>query len=392
MSAKEKAQANNKNDHKQSAVAVRPVLSIRDRHRFVRFPHRLYADDPNYHAPLDLMIWERISPKLNPWFEHGEAQFYLAFRGDRVVGRISAQVDQAHLAEHDDGAGFFGFFDVEQDPEAASALLSTAADWCRARGMERIRGPFSLSINDESGMLVKGFDTSNYIMMPHGRQYFPEFVESAGFDKVIDLYAWRYSRDRIPEYAFEMAETARDHPGVEIRDLDMDHIERDVGIIMDIFNEAWSNNWGFVPLSEAELKKMAQEFKLIVDPELCMIAEVDGVPAAMTVALPNINEAFRDLDGKLMPAGWAKVLYRLKVKTPKTFRCVLLGIRKEHRGTAMGGLSVLLYTTIYQRAFEKGYVEAEASWTLETNKGINQGMELMGAEQYKTYRIYEKEL
>lgn len=376
----------------QSAVAVRPVISLRDRHRFIRFPHRLYADDPNYCAPLDAMVWEQTSRRLNPWFEHGEAQFYLAFRGDRVVGRISAQVDQMHLKQHDDGAGFFGFFEVEEDPEAARALLTTAEDWCRSRGMERIRGPFSLSINEESGLLVDGFDTPNYIMMPHGRPYYDEFVTGAGFEKAMDLYAWQYSRERIPEYAFEMADAAKDHPGVTIRDLDMDNIERDVRIIMDIFNEAWSKNWGFVPMTEAELDKMAQEFKLIVDPELCMIAEVDGNPAAMTVALPNINEAFRDLDGKLLPGGWAKVLYRLKVKSPKTFRCVLLGIRKKYRKVAMGGLSVLLYTTIYKRAFDKGYELAEAGWTLETNKGINQGMELMGAERYKTYRVYEKEL
>ncbi|MFP4598459.1 MAG: hypothetical protein ACLFVJ_09410 [Persicimonas sp.] len=378
--------------HSDAAVAIRPVLNLRDRHRFIRFPHGLYADDPNYRAPLDLMIWERISPKLNPWFDHGEAQFYLAMRGDRVVGRISAQVDQKHLEQHGDGAGFFGCFEVDDDPEAAEALLATAQDWCRSRGMARMRGPFSLSINEEAGLLVDGFDSPNYIMMPHGRRYYPDFVEEAGFEKAMDLYAWRYSRERIPEYAFEMAEAAKGHPGVTIRDLDMDNIGRDVRIIMDIFNEAWSKNWGYVPLTEAELDKMAQEFKLIVDPELCMIAEVDGVPAAMTVALPNINEAFRDLDGKLMPSGWAKVLYRLKVKNPKSFRCVLLGIRKEYRSTAMGGLSVLLYTTIYDRAYQKGYVEAEAGWTLETNKGINGGMELMGAERYKTYRIYEKEL
>ncbi len=381
-----------KKDADQSTVAVRPVLSLRDRHRFIRFPHQLYADDPNYCAPLDAMVWEQTSQRLNPWFEHGEAQFYLAFRGDRVVGRISAQVDQMHLKQHDDGAGFFGFFEVDEDPEAAQALLATATDWCRSRGMERIRGPFSLSINQESGLLVEGFDTPNYIMMPHGRPYYAEFVEAAGFEKAMDMYAWQYSRERIPEYAFEMADAAKGHPGVEIRDLDMAHVGRDVRIIMDIFNEAWSKNWGFVPLTEAELDKMAQEFKLVVDPELCMIAEVDGVPAAMTVALPNINEAFRDLDGKLFPAGWAKLLYRLKIKNPKTFRCVLLGIRKEYRKVAMGGLSVLLYTTIYQRAYDKGYELAEASWTLETNKGINQGMELMGAEKYKTYRVYEKEL
>ena len=373
-------------------VAIRPVISLRDKHRFIRFPHRLYAGDENYRPPLDLMVWEQLSPSRHPWYEHGEAQAYLAYRGDRVVGRISAQVDHKHLEHHDDQAGFFGFFEVDDDAEAAQALLQTASDWVRAKGLRRVRGPFSLSINEEAGLLVDGFDTPNYIMMPHGKPYYPDMVEAAGFAKTMDLYAWRYSREKIPEYAFEMAESAADHPGVTIRNIDLDHVERDVRIIMDIFNEAWAKNWGYVPLTEAELDKMAAEFKLIVDPDLCMIAEVDGQPAAMTVALPNINEAFRDLGGKLFPLGWAKVLYRLKVTNPRTFRCILLGIRKEFRGIAFGGLSVLLYTTIYERAYAKGYVEAEAGWTLESNKGINQGMELMGAERYKTYRVYDKEL
>jgi GNAT superfamily N-acetyltransferase len=371
---------------------VRPALSRADRRRFIRFPHDLYADDPNYRAPLDLMIREQISAKTNPWFEHGEAEFYLAYRGDRLVGRISAQVDRMHLKRYEDDTGFFGFFEVADDAEAAAALLKTAADWCRARGMKRMLGPFSLSINEESGLLVEGFDSPNYMMMPHGRPYYDGLIKAAGLEKAVDLFAWRYSRSELPEHAFELAEMAREHPGVTIRNVDMKNLARDVRIIMDIYNEAWADNWGFVPMTEAELDKMAKDFKLIVDPEMCMIAEVDGKPAAMTVALPNINEAFAGLNGRLAPLGWAKVLYRLKIKHPTSFRCLLLGVREEFRSIAFGGLSVLLYTTIYQRAYDKGYVEAEAGWTLENNRAINQGMKLMGAEQYKTYRMYEQEI
>lgn len=371
-------------------VEIRQVSSRYAHKQFVRFAHRIYADDPNYRAPLDVMVLEQMSARANPWFEHGEAAFFLAYRGDTPVGRISAQVDRLHLERYGDQAGFFGFFEAEDDVDVARALLGAAAEWCRARGMTTLRGPFSLSINEECGLLIEGFDRPNYMMMPHGRPYYDRLLSEAGFQKAVDLFAWRFERDYLPEHAFELAEMAREHPGVTIRNVDMKNVARDVRIIMDIYNEAWADNWGFVPMTEAELDKMARDFKLIVDPEMCMIAEVDGKPAAMTVALPNINEAFEGLAGRLFPLGWAKVLYRLKIRHPTSFRCVLLGVREEYRKIAFGGLSVLLYTTIYQRAYDKGYVEAEAGWTLEKNRAINQGMRLMGAQAYKTYRIYEK--
>jgi len=377
---------------KTSTLVIRPVRTRADRQAFIRLVHRLYAGDPNFRAPLDLMVREVMSAKQNPWFEHGEAAFFLALRDGKAVGRISAQVDQSHLERHQDNAGFFGFFEVEDSLETAQALLDAAAKWCLARGMSQIRGPFTLSINEESGLLVEGFDSPNYIMMPHGKPYYDGLIKAAGFAKAVDLWAWRFNREFLPEHAFELAEMAREHPGVTIRNVDMKNLERDVRIIIDIYNDAWADNWGFVTLSEAELDKMAKDFKLIVDPEMCMIAEVDGKPAAMTVALPNIYEAFHDLDGSLLPLGWAKVLYRLKVKHPKSFRVLLLGVSEEYRRIAFGGLSVLLYTTIYQRAYDKGYVEAEAGWTLEDNRAINQGMKLMGAEKYKTFRVYEKEI
>ncbi len=378
-------------DDETSGVTVRPVMGLRDKHRFIRFPRELYADDPHYRPKLDIMVWEDITPGRNPWFEHGEAQLFLAERDGEVVGRISAQVDEEHLRVHDDGAGFFGWFEVEDDPEAARQLLSVAEDWCRRRGMERIRGPFSFSINGEAGMLVEGFDYPNYVMMPHGRPYYQDFVEEQGFEKAKDLQAWRFEREQLPERVRFIAEGGPEE-GVEIRNIDLDNIHRDVEIIIDIFNDAWSDNWGFVPLTESEVAQIAEEFKLVADEDLCMIAEHEGEPVGMAMALPNINEAFRDLDGKLFPTGWAKLLYRLKVDPVKSFRLILLGIKEDFRGTALGALSVQLYAEIHDRAYEAGYQEAEASWTLEDNDDINDGMEFMGAEQYKTYRVFEKEL
>ena len=371
---------------------IEGVWTGRERLEFVRFGRQLYRADPHHRCLPDLVVWDRLRPSSNPWFDHGEAQLFVARRNGEIVGRISAQIDYEHLRVHDDGTGFFGFFECIDDQAVARDLLRAAEDWCRARGMNQIRGPFSLSINEESGLLVEGFDTPNYLMMPHGRPYYGRLLSSQGYRGVQDLYAWRYVRGHPPEQVVQIADAVAEHPGLVVRCVDMARIDQEVATIMSIFNEAWSNNWGFVPFTKAELTHMASQFKLIADPELCLIAEVDGEPAAMAVALPNLHELTADLDGRLFPFGWAKLLTRLKTASPKSFRQMLLGVRKKFRGSTLGGLSVLLYITIYRRGYAKGYQEAEASWTLADNDRINNGMEFMGAEHYKTYRIFEKEL
>ncbi|MBA2661921.1 MAG: hypothetical protein H0U74_06470 [Bradymonadaceae bacterium] len=376
----------------RAPVTVAPVLGVRQMMEFVHFARKLYADDPHYRSLPDLLVLDQLSARRNPWFEHGEAQLFLARRGNEVVGRISAQIDHEHLKIHDDQAGFFGFFECEDDLDTARALLSVAEDWCRARGLQRMRGPFSFSINEVCGLLVEGFDTPNYVMMAHGRPYYPELLAKLGYEGAMDLFAWRYVREHPPEQVTQIADAVAEYPGLVVRELDMKNLERDVQIIMDIFNDAWSRNWGFVPLTPAEVAKVVTEFRLIADPKICLIAEVDGVPAAMAVALPNINEAFHELDGRLFPLGWARAIYNLKVKRPRTFRQILLGVKKEFRGSVLGGLSLHLYVTIHRNAYARGYEEAEASWTLANNERINYGMSFMGAEHYKTYRIFEKGL
>ena len=372
--------------------SIEPVVGPMERMEFVRFGRQLYDADPHYRSLPDLVEWDRLRPGGNPWFEHGEAQLFVARRDGEIVGRISAQIDQAHLDYHDDNTGFFGFFECIDDQQVANRLFRAAEDWCRARGMERIRGPFSFSINEVSGMLVEGFDSPNYLMMPHGQPYYERLVDEAGFEGVQDMYAWRYIREHPPEQVQQIADAVAEHPGLVVRPIDMDRLDEDLDVIISVFNEAWSNNWGYVPMTEAEIEKMAEQFRLIADPDLVLIAEVDGEPAAMAVALPNLHELTQDLDGKLFPFGWAKLLYRLKRQPPKSFRQVLLGIRKKFRGGTLGGLSLLLYVTIHRTAYERGYEEAEASWTLADNERINQGMEFMGAEHYKTYRMFEKPL
>ena len=373
-------------------VVIEPVEGRRRELDFVRFGRELYRADPHYRCLPDLLVWDRLRPKGNAWFEHGEAQLFIALREGKIVGRISAQIDAEHLRVHDDGAGFFGFFECIDEQEVADALFRAAGDWCRARGMTRLRGPFSFSINEESGLLVQGFDSPNYMMMPHGRPYYERLVTRAGFEGVQDLFAWKYVREHPPQQVRQIADAVAEHPGLVVRPVNVDRLEEDLEIIISIFNEAWSGNWGFVPLTESEVVQMAKEFRMIADPELCLIAEVDGEPAAMAVALPNVHEATRDLNGRLFPFGWAKLLARLKGRGPRSFRQILLGVRKKFRGSTLGGLSVHLYVTIHRTAYAKGYKEAEASWTLADNDRINAGMAFMGAEQYKTYRIFERDL
>ncbi len=373
-------------------VVIEPVIGAGERMEFVRFGRQLYRADPHYRCLPDLLVWDRLWPRGNPWFEHGEAQLFVARRQGEIVGRLSAQIDEEHLRIHDDGAGFFGFFESVADQEVANRLLRAAEDWCRARGMERIRGPFSFSINQESGLLVEGFDSPNYVMMPHGKPYYGNLLEKAGYQGVQDLYAWRYVREHPPKQVQQIADAVAEQPGLEVRTIEKGNIESDLDVIMSIFNEAWSKNWGFVPLTQKEIEELAKQFKLIIDPELCLIAEVDGEPAAMAVALPNIYEVASDLDGQLFPFGWAKLLYRIKRRRPKSFRQILLGVRKKFRGSTLGGLSLHLYVQIHRKAYRRGYVEAEASWTLADNERINYGMEFMGSEHYKTYRVFEKSL
>lgn len=376
-----------------NSFTIRPVVSRRELLDFVKLPWRIYHEDPAWVPPLIQERLDFLNPKKNPFFEHAEVGLFLATRNGKPVGRISAQVDRLHNEIHQDQTGFFGLFESEQDPTTAKALLETAQEWLCKRGMQKIRGPFSFSINEECGLLVKGFEHPPYVLMGHNPAYYPELIEKSGYGKVKDLYCWHYDATRpIPEAPMEIAEEVRKHPGLTIRELDPKNLERDVRILLDVFNAAWANNWGFVPLTEAEVKKAARDFKLILEPKLALIAEVDGKPAAISLALPNLHEAIRDLNGKLFPTGLFKLLYRIKRRKIHSARLMLLGVKQEYRGSVLGGLSVLLYVESHRRGQQIGCRGGELSWTLEDNEKINTGIQFMGGEHYKTYRIYEKVL
>lgn len=361
---------------------------------FIDLQWEIYKNDPHWVPPLVLERQEHFSPKKNPFFQHATVQLFVA-RNDagKVVGRISAQLNSEYDKKYGKGTGFFGFFEAPNDPEVAKQLLAAAEAWCKERGCTKIQGPFNFSINDECGLLVKGFDSPPYLFMAHTPAYYQALVEGNGYQKAKDLIAWSYDITKpIPEPALQITDYVLATPGLKIRNIDMKNIHRDVRVILDVFNSAWSNNWGYVPLTEAELNKLAEDLKLIARPELIKIAEMEGKTAAILLSLPNLNEVIKDLNGCRNPLNFARLLYRVKTNKFTTARLVLLGIKKEFRGGvfAGGSLSVALYVDAHKTSKALGYQKGELGWTLEDNEKINNGIELMGGVPYKIYRIYEK--
>ncbi|MBI2895614.1 MAG: hypothetical protein HYY06_18805 [Deltaproteobacteria bacterium] len=375
------------------AIEVTAVRAPRDRDEFIRLPHRIYEADKLWVPPLEMDMRARLDPKRNPFFLHGEAEPFLARRDGVVVGRITAQVCREHLRLHDDGAGFFGFFESIEDEAVARALFESAESWLRERKMKVARGPFNFTINDEIGMLVDGFDTPPMVLMTHNPASYDGLVKAAGYEKVKDVFAWKYKVGEVPPRARRAHAEITALPEVKVRPANLKDFDRELRTILDIFNDAWSDNWGFVPLTEPELEKAAKDLKMILDPEIALIAEIDGKPMAVSVAIPNLHEVIHDMGGKLFPFGIVKLLYRLKVQGVKSARLVMLGIRKELRGVKKyGGLSHMLYTEMNDRGQKRGYTHGELSWTLEDNHPVNLGIKSMGGKVYKTYRIYEKKL
>lgn len=369
---------------------VPPGGKLRD---FLDVVADIYRDDPTYIRELDFDIKSRLSPK-SPFFEHGKAMIFTAHRGGHCVGRCTAQIDRLHLDRHQDQAGFFGFLDTIDDPEVAQALLDEAATWLKRRGMKRMRGPFMLTINDQVGCLVEGFDTPPMFMMPHHRPYQGALIEQAGLAKLKDAYAWRYETGKpLSQRVAKAHAQVAAMPEVKTRHMDLKQIRRDVRIVLDVFNDAWQDNWGFIPYTEAELRKFADEFRLIAVPEITLIAEVEGEPVAVAFAIPNLNEAIRHLDGKLSPAGFLKLVWYTKVKRPKTARLIILGVAKKARlQKKYAGLSTFLYAEMNDNARKAGIEWGELSFTLEDNHPINLGIKAVGGTIYKRYRIYEREI
>lgn len=375
-----------------TAVEIVPVQGRALLDRFIRLAERFHRDDPHYIAPLHLERRDALTPK-NPFFGHADVQFWIARKDGRDVGRISAQIDRQALAVRPDATGQFGLIAAEDDPAVFQALFATAEDWLRSRGMKRMQGPFNLNINEEMGLLVDGFHTPPMLLMGHDRPYAAGRLEEWGLRKEKDVYAYIY------DVTVDLPPGARrliDRPlpkEIRVRRLDLKRYNDEVRTITEIFNDAWLDNWGFVPLTEIETDHLAKSLKPLLDPRLVQIVEQDGSPAGFLVCLPNINEAIHDLGGKLLPFGWAKLLWRLKVSGVKTARVPLMGIRRSAaRGVIGKLLPFLLIDAVRKEAAGMGFTRIELSWVLEDNMPMRHINESLGGVAYKTYRIYEKAL
>jgi hypothetical protein len=360
---------------------------------FLGVVDRIYEGDTAYVRPLDQDLKDRLDHRKNPFFTHAEGSVFTAHRDGQCVGRITTSIDKEHLTRYRDDTGFWGFLDTIDDASVVKALLDRAEGWLVERGMKRARGPISTNVNEEIGCLVDGFDTSPYVLMPHHRPYQGKLIEDAGYAKVKDVLAWRYIVGELNARVLRAQAEVKAMPEVTSRTVDYGRMQRDVELIMDIFNDAWSDNWGFVPLTTPEINKTAKDFKLFLMPDITRIVSIDGEPAAVAVAIPNLNEMIADLGGSLFPLGLPKLLYRLKVKGPKTGRVIILGIRKKWRHVRRyAGLSLFLYAELNESGKKLGMTGGELGWTLEDNGPVNTGIRTMGAKPYKRYRVFDKTL
>lgn len=331
-----------------------------------------------------------LSERHNPYFEHARWKAWVAYRGRRPVGRISAQIDDLDRSYHGPDRGHFGLLEAVDDPEVFSALFRAAERWLGAEGARRVLGPFNLSINQECGLLVEGFDHPPTVMMGHGTRYYPAQLERLGYGPAKDLLAyWIEAGHPWPRAARVMLD--RYARRVRTRRFDSTRMGEELELLRGLFNEAWAKNWGFVPFTEAEFTDLGKTLHLLVDDDLVQIVELDGEPAAFIVLLPNINEAIRDLHGRLLPFGWAKLLWRLKRHRIRTGRITLMGVRSQYHNTRLGAaLALSAVDAVHPPGLARGMRAAELSWILEDNHGLLNILEAIGARLYKRYRIYEK--
>ena len=369
-------------------VEVVAVDSKKALKQFVELPFSLHRDDPHWVPPLRIAVKELLDRKKHPFYLDAEAEFFLARRGENVVGRVAAIVDKAHNRFHGENAGFFGFFECVNDPVVAGALLSQARQWVSGRGAQFLRGPVNPSTNYECALLVDGFDSDPMVMMTYNPPYYPALMDQAGLRKAKDLFAYSHDARNIDSPKINrIAERVVRNSGVSIRPINMKDFEAEVARVWEVYGAstgAWAHNWGFVPMSQAEFAAMGKEMKMIVKPELVLIGEVAGKVVGFALALPDVNQALKHARGNLLPTGLLKILYYQRLIT--SVRVLALGVVEEYRAS---GLAAGFYATLVRNARKLGYEACEMSWVLEDNVLMNRSLEVMGAKRYKTYRIYE---
>ncbi len=368
-------------------VSIRPVGSRRELKRFVDLPYRLHAGT-RWIPPLRLERRLFLNRRLNPYFKHGEAEYFLAWRGERVVGRATAQVDRAFNEFHDSRWGMFGFLELEDDEEAMTALLAAAESWLRERGCERMVGPMDFSMNEESGVLIEGFELDPMIRQPWHPSYYQRLCEGAGLEKAMDLYSWELEigdREDMLPVLFELDKRAREEHGVTIRRMSRRHLRREMDGFAEIYNAAWAQNWGFVPYSKTDLDAYTMDMHLVFNRDWFMVAEKDGETIAIAITLPDINIVLKKMKGRVLPLGWWHYLNRNRICD--RVRVGFLGVKPEHQHT---GVAASLYVEHFDTAARTRQKGGEAGWILETNEAMNRGLEAMSAEIVKKYRVYER--
>jgi hypothetical protein len=374
---------------------ITPVSSAADRRAFIDLPWALYAGDPHWVPPLRSEVAGLIGgEKSNPWFGHAEAALFLARRDGRVVGRISAQVDRL-VVERRPGLGQWGMFETVDDPAVASALIGAAEHWLRQRHCTIAQGPISLSIWDEPGLLVAGFDGPPSVMMGHHLPYYAALIEAAGYSAVKDLHTWELPIDRpFPDLVNRIVAAGERNPRIRIREVDKSRFDAEAALILSILNEAWADNWGFVPLTDAEVAYVGRKLKPIIFADLVRVAEYDGVPVAFMMTLPDINELTRDLDGRLLPFGWAKLLWRLRHPRVRRMRVPLMGVRAALQGTRTASLLAFMMIEYIRRASVARYgaTVGEIGWILDDNGPMISIAKAIDSHISRTYRIYERPL
>ncbi|MDI6845752.1 MAG: GNAT family N-acetyltransferase [Candidatus Saccharicenans sp.] len=367
-------------------IEVSQVRNNKDFKAFLLFPWKIYENDPNWVPPLLIEMKEKLNRRKNPFFEHAEMELFLAREGEEKVGRIAAIIDHRHNEYHREKVVFFGLYESVNDPEVARALLETVAAWGKERGMDTLRGPMNLSMNDECAFLLEGFDRPPVIMMPYNPPYYNELMEKSGLTKAKDLYAFLMTRDHeTMEKVQAVIEKVRQSTSFSLRTVNMKKVYEETRKIAYIYNQAWSKNWGFVPWTEKEMDFMARRLKAFADPELVIFALHEGREVGFALGLPNYNEIIKDLNGRLFPFGIFKLLFNRK--RIKGMRATVFGVLPQVQHT---GLAYLLYDELERRAKAKGYQWAETSWQLEDNEAINRFTTSIGGRIYKKYRIYEK--
>jgi len=373
-------------------VEVTEVSGRGDLKAFIDLPFRLHANHPLWVPPLKLERWMFLTKRLNAFFNHGEAEYFLARRDGRVVGRVTAQIDHAFNDYHASKWGWFGFLEFEDDQQVLDALLAAAGEWLAARGCERMVGPADFSMNNESGILVEGFDLRPMVLQPWHPPYYQQRAEQAGLAKAMDLNMWNLEisdRERMRPVIFELADAVQSRYGIRLRRMSRLRLRKEMDAFAEVYNSAWSKNWGFVPYDKKDLDGLAQELQLVFDKHWFMVAERedDGEVVGMAITVPDINQVLERMKGRLLPLGWWHFLRKRRIMD--RVRVGFLGVKPEYQST---GVAAKLYVEHFDMAAVRPQKGGEMGWVLETNQPMNRGMEAMGGRIVKRYRMYERTL